>query len=136
MKIEQILDIAAKKAGGVRADFRRDDIKKAFPRGALYKRAVTLVLFRLGFSSEEIMMHINYTPRSLKSAYRWWGEAPIADAAKGLLAEIEKQKEAPKPVPENPRAPRPMGDFGVYYQRRSASGGSSFHLMTRQEAGR
>lgn len=141
MNIEQILDIAAQKGGGTRSDFRLPDIKKAFPQGALYKRAATIVLLKLGFGAEEIMEHIAYTPRSMKSAYRWWDEGPIAAAARELLTAVaaaEQKADNPplkRPGP-NPRAPRAMGEFGVYYQRRSASGGSSFHLMTREEAGR
>jgi len=43
-------------------------------------------------------------------------------------------KDKPKLPPPDPRGPKPMGDFGVLYQRRMASGGSSFHLKTKEEA--
>jgi len=43
-------------------------------------------------------------------------------------------QDKPKLPPGGQCGPKSMGDFGVIYQRRMASGGSSFHLKTKEEA--
>jgi len=49
---------------------------------------------------------------------------------------MSEEKKTVKLPPRDPRDPQPMAEFGVFYQRRMASGGSSFHLKTKEEAGK
>ena len=139
MNPNDIVDAASRLAGVPASDFNLAVQPNNRPLWATYKRGLLLALREAGCDTETIMRHVAYSPNTIdRSSYRWKDEPKDAAACAQILAAVRaKMAATPKAQEEeNPRKPRSMGDFGVYYGRRSASGGSSLHLMTREEAGR
>lgn len=139
MNPNDIVEAASRLAGAPASDFNLTEQPNNSPPWATYKRGLLLALREAGCDQETIMRYVSYSPSTIdRSSYRWKDEPRLVAARDEILAMVRaKMAATPKAQEEeNPRKPRPMGDFGVYYGRRSASGGSSLHLMTREEAGK
>lgn len=138
MKPEIYIATAAKLAGCNARDFLLTVQPNKRPLWSIYKRALVLALRDAGFSNQVIGMHLAYKPSTIeRMSYRWRDETDI-DAARQAIADAVavKKAKAKAETDNNPRAPRAMGAFGTIYGRRTASGFSSAHLMTREEANR
>lgn len=139
MNPNDIVEAAARLAGVPASDFNLAVQPNNRPLWATYKRGLLLALREAGCDHETIMRYLSYSPSTIdRSSYRWRDEPRLVAVRDEILAMVRaKMAAVPKAQEEeNPRKPRHMGDFGVYYGRRSASGGSSLHLMTREDAGR
>lgn len=139
MNPKDIVEAAARLAGVPASTFNLPSQPNNRVLWATYKRGLLLALREVGCDHETIMRYLSYSPSTIdRSSYRWKDEPRIVEACDEILAKV-RAKMAAEPKPEqreNPRKPRSMGEFGVIYGRRFASGGSSLHLMTRHEARR